>query len=253
MAVEAKRGCGYRKVGGLYLVSGGFGVPCDRLPIELTVCPCCHGGFKQSRGWTWIDVALLVGGDHTINTPSKSYPCDCQSLGRCCPLCENVKGLGKAGLLWIGEKFYPTPADFDREGAAMGISRRISAIPRNFKVGETWILLAHPKTIARNCSTCGGSGYEDCQHRGAAPADHLLAPLCEKCKGSGREHAAGIFKLWRPSAIEKICKESERGSAMVAELEAKGITPIFVPDDDKDHQGSVHDKVEEVEEETSAV
>lgn len=30
MACEPKRGCGYRKVGGIYLVGGGIGVPCDR-------------------------------------------------------------------------------------------------------------------------------------------------------------------------------------------------------------------------------
>lgn len=242
MAVEQKRGCGYRKVGGLYLVSGGAGVPCDRLPIELSVCPCCHGGIKQSRGWTWIDVAMLVGGDHGVPCLDSGF----------CPLCHDVKQLGKAGLLWIGEKFYPTPADFDREGVAMGISRRISAIPRNFKVGETWILLAHPKTITRNCSQCEGSGYEDRLHRGAAPARADLAPLCEKCEGSGREHAAGIFKVWRPSRIEKICKESERGTEAIGELEKKGITPVFVPDDDKDHMGSVHDKAEESEEEVTA-
>ena len=31
MASEPKRGCGYRKIGGTYLVGGGIGIPCDRL------------------------------------------------------------------------------------------------------------------------------------------------------------------------------------------------------------------------------
>lgn len=53
MAIEAKRGCGFRKVGGTYLVSEGEGMPCDRLPIKLDVCPVCSHGFKRSRGWTW--------------------------------------------------------------------------------------------------------------------------------------------------------------------------------------------------------
>lgn len=35
MAVEARRGCGYRKAGGLYLVASGMGSPCHRLPIPL--------------------------------------------------------------------------------------------------------------------------------------------------------------------------------------------------------------------------
>jgi len=46
MAVEPKRGCGYRKIGGLCLVSGGGGMPCDRLPMVLDVCPACSHGFR---------------------------------------------------------------------------------------------------------------------------------------------------------------------------------------------------------------
>lgn len=33
MASETKRGCGYRKVGGMYLVGDYIRVPCDRLPF----------------------------------------------------------------------------------------------------------------------------------------------------------------------------------------------------------------------------
>jgi hypothetical protein len=42
MAVEPKRGFGYRKVGGIYLVSGGKGRPCGCLPIPLHTCPSCR-------------------------------------------------------------------------------------------------------------------------------------------------------------------------------------------------------------------
>lgn len=231
MSVEARRGCGYRKVGGLYLVSGGAGTPCDRLPIHLDVCPCCHAGFKQSRGWTWIDVALLVGGVH--------QNCADQTP---CPLCMATSDMGKAGLLWIGEKFYKTPADFASEGHALGISRRIHAIPRGFKVGETWVLLAHPKTVT--CSECHGAG--------AVSADNTVSGWedgkCPKCKGEGK--LPGIFCVWRPSRIEKLFKESERESDAVKDAIEKGITPVFVPDDDKDHMGTVYDKAEEAEEET---
>src|SRR5207302_7622776 len=55
VAVEAKRGCGYRKIGGLYFVGGGRGVACDRLPIPLDICPTCGHGIKQTRGFTWVD------------------------------------------------------------------------------------------------------------------------------------------------------------------------------------------------------
>lgn len=54
MAVEARRGCGFRKVGGLYMVSGALSSPCERLPLELHVCPVCNAGIKQTRAWQWI-------------------------------------------------------------------------------------------------------------------------------------------------------------------------------------------------------
>ena len=36
MAIEGKRGCGYRKVNALYLCGGCLDTPCDRLPLEAT-------------------------------------------------------------------------------------------------------------------------------------------------------------------------------------------------------------------------
>ena len=54
MAVEAKRGCGYRKEGGLYLVGGGLSAPCDRMPYPLDRCKTCGGGIKFTRGHTWL-------------------------------------------------------------------------------------------------------------------------------------------------------------------------------------------------------
>src|SRR5580692_11623011 len=113
--IEPKRGCGYRKVGGLYLVGGGIGIPCDRLPFELTVCSCCGQGIKQARGWTWIDVAKFFQGEHKLILPPVPVPgvnpiltnCKCVEF---CPLCKAPETMGRAGLLWIGEKFYKTPA-----------------------------------------------------------------------------------------------------------------------------------------------
>jgi hypothetical protein len=247
MAVEAKRGCGYRKVGGKYLVGGGVGFFCDRLPIELTVCPCCQSGIKQSRGWTWIDVALLVGGQHVLPVKSREHEgqlihCECETF---CPLCHNPKAIGKAGLLWIGEKFYPTPVHFDAEGVSLGISRRISAIPRDFKVGETWVLLAHPKTVPGKQTDSAAAEKYILEHKeevAGLTSDEILAKFTYDVL------RPGVFKVWRPSRIEQIFKESSRGSDEVAEVEKRGITPIFVPDDDKDHQGSVHDREEETAE-----
>jgi hypothetical protein len=119
--------------------------------------------------------------------------------------------MGRAGLLWVGEKFYPTPADFTREAMALGISKRIHAIPREFQVGTTWVLLAHPLAV-RESQTDPETGK----------VTTIESP--------------GIFKVWRPTKIEKLVEESKRGSEEVEQLEKRGITPVFVPDSDPDHQ-----------------
>lgn len=216
MAVEARRGCGYRKIGGLYMVGGGIGIPCDRLPLLLDVCPTCSHGIKPSLGWTWVDVNALVQGRHILNlqqvinearviddTPDQY--CDCG-----CPFCDRPEKMGRAGLIWIGEGFYKTPEEFIAEGVSQGFSRRLRSVPRGFKAGETYVLLAHRKTV----------------------------PVPNKEK-TGMDFKPGVFYIWLPSRLEKILPESARGSEDAQDLEKRGITPVFVPDDDPDHQGSV--------------
>jgi hypothetical protein len=225
VASEAKRGCGYRKVGGLYMVGGGIGIPCDRLPFQLDICPCCSQGIKQARGWTWVDVAKLFQGPHLLADPLNEegkIGCGCEEF---CPLCNNPETMGKAGLLWIGSKFYKTPDLFVKEGTSMtmtpegtpipmGFSRRIKAVPQGFKIGETWVLLAHSKAVVT---------------------------AMDKQETA---YASGIFYVWLPQRIEKICLESTRGTEEIEALEKRGITPVFVNDDDRDHQGNVHDDLE---------
>jgi len=229
MAVEARRGCGYRKVGGTYLVGGGIGVPCDRMPFELGICPCCSAGVKPALGWTWIRPGLLFQGPHRIaaqlTSPNSLEWCLDTKIG--CWLCQSPGQFEKAGLLWIGGSFYKSPAEFLREGIGMGFSRRIKSIPRGFKIG-TPVFLAHRKTIERPVT------LEDIE---ANP----------KLKGELIGSFPGIFYVWIPQRIEKIFNESERGSEDVQDAEKRGIVPIFVPDDDPDHHGTVYDKEKEEE------
>ena len=134
MAVEPRRGCGYRKVGGLYIVGGRLQDDCCKLPIPLHVCPTCAQGVKQTRGWTWIDPR-----------PWLKEPCSLRQ-----PMCPAARPdlLGeRVGLLWIGRAFYPTPGAFQHEAAIHGVSRRIAGLPRGFKLGEHWVFLAHPEAV----------------------------------------------------------------------------------------------------------
>ena len=216
MAVEAKRGCGYRKVGGLYMVGEAGGIPCDRLPIPLEICSCCGQGIKQGRGWQWVDIAGLVGGNHVLAVKARQedgvvMQCNCFAT---CPLCHNVKELGKGGLLWIGQQFYPTIEDFEAEARQLGISRRISTVPRGFEVGKHYVLFAHPRGVLKTT--------------GDLQAAYVPA----------------IFRVWKPKRIERIYNESQRTSDEVAADIKRGITPVFVPDDDKEHHGSVYAKEE---------
>jgi len=167
--VEAKRGCGYRKPGGLYLVGGRLAKACNKFPIELSVCPCCQQGVKQSRGMSFIS-GLLIN-----NAPCKS-PIGCSSS------CNSFLNESEYGLLWVGEAFYKTPSDFTKEARLQGISKRIGQIPRKLVVGKTVVLLAHPKAIV-NIDT-----------------DNKTNPVTYK---------KGVFAAFIPERIEYVVKGTE--------------------------------------------
>jgi len=132
---EGPRGCGYRKKGGLYLMSGGSWIECGKIPIPLTVCPCCGQGFKFSRAWTWVQL-------EKIREMKK-----CAKGDKCSDRCILKNGEGRAGLIWIGESHYKTTDVYMKEALRMGFSRRIKFVPRDFKIGETWVLLAHLRAV----------------------------------------------------------------------------------------------------------
>lgn len=176
ISYEHARGCGYRKKGGMYMVSGGLVKACERLPIYLHVCPVCGGGIKFSRAWTWINPAKLIGLECAFETKD-CRPCAIKLSGE------------KAGLIWVGEKFYSTTRDFTQEAIRQGICRRIQTIPHDFKLGETWIYLAHKKAV------------------------------------EGKE--PGIFGLYKPERIEYVVKGDETEEEL-AKLEKRKITLVDV-------------------------
>ena len=204
MTQEAVRKCGHRKVGGTYLVSDAIDhLSCISLPYNVTTCPCCFEGIKFSRGYKWfVPNKLFINIEETCSGFIES---SC-SMKNNCPL----KTKEKAGILWAGEKFY-TPQNFIEEAKQFGVSKRIAAVPNNFKIGETWVFLAHIH------------GGKDHKTNKKVPA---------------------IFYVFRPTRIEKIVSESQyRNREEIEKLKAKGIIPVVVPDEDYDHRGSVYDRI----------
>ena len=197
--VEGPRGCGFRSPGGLYLVSGLPGGPCGKLPIPLNVCPCCGAGIKPARGWTWITSALFEG-----------HPCqseeDCQTV----PVCPLYVPPDRMGLIWVGEKYYSTPGEFTREANAMGVCRRIPAVPKDFVLGETWVALAHRKAM----TTIGDTGDP--------------------------EPMAGIFSVFLPQRIEYVVKDDDSQEDL-ERMEKRGITLVKIQKKEKQLNIDNHD------------
>jgi hypothetical protein len=206
--------------------------------IELHVCPVCNAGVKQTRAWTWVKPAQFLAGaapcvqEHSLH---RTDPC-----GSCPLSTRRLESLDKCGLIWIGEKFYPTAADFMDEATRLGVSRRIPAIPRNFKLGETWVLVAHPKGV-RLSPTDPRVTAEELEELQQVNLELMEA-------GEAQQYVIfrkGVITMFKPTAIEKIVTETQaKNAAAMEELAKKGISPVVVPDDDPDHQGSVHDAEE---------
>jgi hypothetical protein len=200
--VDSKRGCGWRKPGGLYLVGDGPAFPCGRLPIPLNTCPTCGHGFKPSRGWTWVDAPAICA----------AVPCKAAECSVHCPL---GRPFGRVGLLWVGEVYYKSPADFAGEADRLGISRRIATVPKAFLVGRTWIWLAHRGAIRQPCPWCPAPGRLDC---------------CS-CYGEGTVKTPGVFRAFKPERIEYVVIGSET-DAEIDDLISRGITPVRVVRDE---------------------
>lgn len=246
MAIEQIRGCGYRKVNGLYLVGEGLGMACDRLPYELKVCSVCGSGVKFSRGFQWLDWARYAG-DHSFM--NKEEKCSWQ-----CPVCHPEGHPQPYGLLWCGEQFY-SPQSFIQEAIEMGVSKRIAAIPKNLKLGETCVLFAHKKAVMRPLTPeeMDAQGYK-------LPADVPEGQTYEGFKvPEGQvfrvyavsKELPGVFYAFRPQRLELLIWQSEATNEKLTELEKKSITPIIIPDGDIDHDPST--KLRMTEEERAGV
>lgn len=201
---DSRRGCGWRKLGGLYLRCDDPGVPCGVLPLELKPCPTCAAmGLKcrtlPTRGFTWIDPSRLF--DWKEIKCSFAVGDGGDNLCRSCSM-SLISRTERCGLLWVGEKHYTTPADFAKEARALGISRRLphDSIPRGFKVGEDFIMLAHKKAVLR-IGQAGDSSLVD--------------------------YFPGVFLIFKPQRIEVVVSGDEPDEVIDGYIE-RGLTPVKI-------------------------
>ncbi|MBA7590028.1 hypothetical protein ES708_32127 [subsurface metagenome] len=187
------------------------------MPFPLTVCPVCGQGIKVSRGFTEVNPYRLWGRHQ-----------DCQDNFRPCCLCDPKDE--PAYIMRVGEKYY-TPESFVWEALAMGISKRIPFIPKGLELGKTVIYLAHPKA-------CEVKVPAVMQQAMAIVSDqpgesHIEQPRLLEAERN--EKKLGIFTAFIPQRVEKLVWESEATPEELENLQIRNITPIVVPDGDKDH------------------
>jgi hypothetical protein len=148
---ETERACGFRCAGGLYLVGGTAGaLTCGKLPLQLQSCPTCGAGIRPSRGFAWINPVPLFAHAWCPHDPRQYETRDAtvQTNNQCsfCPLAFVDLRIGKrTGLMWVGSNRY-TAESFAAEAEQLGVSRRISAVPKGLTVGS-WVFLAHRKAF----------------------------------------------------------------------------------------------------------
>lgn len=229
---EARRGCGYRKIGGLYLVSDpGPALDCDGLPMPLEPCGCC--GFEPafSRNLQRIQAAYIIQVERKLHLqewkkenfcahpdPQPEHMIDC-SCPEMCPIChaegQAAQGIS-LGLMFVGAKNY-TPESFIKESVQLGISKRIPEIPKWLKLGETWFFLAHLKVPDHKLEQNGG--------------------LLEKEPA----YMKAIFYGFKPQRVELVCWKGDLTDTEILKLEEQGITPVLLdrtPENLKKHKAA---------------
>lgn len=213
MAVEAQRACGYRRVGGLYLVGGGLGIPCDRLPLPIVPCETCGEEPRFHRGISRIN-PMRLWDTHFVESIPTAVACP-DTARRIDPICDPPLA---AYLMWVGSEY--TPASFVAEARQLGVSKRIPSIPDGFTPGK-WVFLAYLHLI---------------------PPPNAQLPLPPDSDYRG--YKPGVFYAFQPQRVEKIITQSQADSGGAQKLKEQGIMPVVVPDDDPDHNPRRKSRVE---------
>jgi hypothetical protein len=214
MMVEEKRGCGWRKVGGAYLVGEGLTVECDALPLDLEPCGECGYAVPFSRGIQEIHSGYLTS---KVEKAHQRLPRGLCKDSFPCPICGS--GLPKKiFLMYVSQEYY-TPESFISEAKRMGVSKRIApqSIPKNFLLGRDWIFLAH-KRVSFSARALLSDEWKD-------------------------EIKRGIFYAFRPQRIEMLLWKDtlrENFESEIQEWEKKGFTVVLIdpyPENVARHEG----------------
>jgi hypothetical protein len=190
--MEQERGCGWRKIGGFYLCGEGVSVACDGLPLDLEPCSECGFAMGFSRGVQLIPRGYLeskVQRAHKTRDCTDTFPCAVCTPGQ------------TTAFMWVSKDLY-SPSSFIAEARKMGVSKRFArgSLPREFKIGQTWVLLAHKK------------------------ANFLKDP---QDFTKGYNEAPGVFYAFRPQRIEvPMWKDSE--AQEIRDLEVQGFTVVLI-------------------------
>jgi len=222
--IEAKRQCGWRKVGAMYLVGSGIATPCDLLPLPIEPCPTCGFTLPFTRGFIWIHRNYVLHRriviDPSFNKLGLGRPKDCSCPANC-PICfPSSIEQEKVMLLWVGSRYY-TPDSFVKEAQEMGVSKRIADIPKGLKLGSTWVLLAHKKVPFQRPIIPVERATESYEPTIFLKTEPIYKPA--------------VFYAFKPTKIEMLIWQRDTAPQRLEELKKKNITPIIVPDNEKEH------------------
>lgn len=225
---EHERGCGWRKIGGVYLVGEGVSACCDGLPVDLGPCDDCGFEIYQAR-------SIVPHHAGFLHSKLKTHECKDDFN---CPLCfygkpwgdlkaeafakgEKFNGPKEFYLMWVSQDLY-TPEEFISEASALGVSKRIAAnsLPSNFVIGKDWIFLAHRDTKFKKFGT---SPLKDDK------GDPVPYDIISK---------RGIFYAFKPERLELVLYKGQIGDDELEEYEEAGYRVVLIdptPENKKRH------------------
>lgn len=249
MAIESKRGCGYRKVGGIYVVGKGMAVTCDRLPLAFPPCPTCGRKVQFTRGIALIEPRKLFG-SHACNESR-------------CPVCFPPSSKRKFYKIVNDNKIYLSNEeladDFVFNHGNLDLQKTRERLLKNkyVKLGNDEYFV---EEVNHYLMWVGRKYYDEYSFIdearrmgvskripfipfGLVPGKSVIylamkesTPVTRRTPyGTETTYYDGVFYAFVPTGFELLMKESEATPDIVKKYKERGITVVKVPDNDPDH------------------